>query len=275
MPKKPVKKNKRPVTSGSSAPLARADVEHVGVINDVHVPFHDVFALRAFMARLDDVRFDRLIINGDFADFASVSLHEDGEPRPAFAEECERVVDVLADLRRRMGRRPIHYCEGNHENRLARWVGRRAPELRGVMTWQSMLRLDDLGITSSPYGAVHKIGHLGFTHGVYAGESYCRQHLLRYGTSIVIGHCHRAQIHTVPVAGPDSSQHARGAFGIPCLAPVDDCDYIRGPTGWTQGHGEAWIERDTGRFTVDVVIYSAQRFWRGGKCYDGRQGGDR
>jgi predicted phosphodiesterase len=240
----------------------RDDVEHILVCSDVHVPYHDPLAWRAFLARLDDVRPDRLIINGDFADFLSVSLHEDGQPAPEFAAEVEAVRAELARLRKAMGQRPIHYVEGNHEHRYARYVNKK--------TWQSALGLVDFGITSSDYGKVHKIGHLGFTHGVYAGDSYAKQHLLRYGMSLVIGHCHRAQIYTIPVAGPEGSQHVRGGFGIPCLAPVDEAPYLKGPTGWTQGHGEFWVERASGRFTADVVIYTGQRFWRDGKCYDGR-----
>lgn len=248
----------------------RSDVELVLVCSDVHVPFHDPFAWRAFLLRLEDVQPDRLVINGDFADFLSVSLHEDGQPAPDFAIEVEAVRNELAKLRAAMGTRPIHYCEGNHEHRHARYVAKKAPVLRGRETWQSALGLVDFGITSTSYGKVHKIGHLGFTHGVYAGDAYAKQHLLRYGMSVVVGHCHRAQIHTMPVAGADGSQHVRGAFGVPCLAPVDEAAYLKGPTGWTQGHGEFWIERDTGRFTADVVIYTGQRFWRDGKCYDGR-----
>jgi UDP-2,3-diacylglucosamine pyrophosphatase LpxH len=249
---------------------SRSDVELVLVCSDVHVPYHDPFAWRAFLARLDDVQPDRLIINGDFADFLSVSLHEDGQPAPEFAAEVEAVRAQLYDLRRRMGNKPIHYVEGNHEHRYARYVAKKAPVLRGRETWQSALCLAEYRITSSDYGKVHKIGHLGITHGVYAGDAYAKQHLLRYGTSIVIGHCHRAQIHTIPVAGPEGSQHVRGGFGIPCLCPVDEAPYLKGPTGWTQGHGEFWIERVSGRFTADVVIYTEQRFWRDGKCYDGR-----
>jgi predicted phosphodiesterase len=248
----------------------RADVEHVMVCSDVHVPFHDPFAWRAFLARLEDCKPDRLVINGDFADFAAVSLHDDGEPRQAFLAELEQVRDELSRLRKIMGRKPIHYVEGNHEDRYRRFVAKTAPALAGMETWASALRLVDHAITSTPYGEVHKIGHLGFTHGVFAGDAYCKSHLLRYGTNLVIGHCHRAQLYTMPVAGPEGSQHVRGAFGLPCLAPVDKCSYIKGPTGWTQGHGEFWIERKSGRFTADIVVYTEQRFWRDGSCYDGR-----
>lgn len=253
----------------------RKDVELVFVCSDVHVPYHDQFAWCAFLRRIQDIRPDRLIINGDFADFLSVSLHDDGTPAPDFAVEVEAVKAELSRLRKIMGNRPIHYLEGNHENRHSRYVAKKASPLMGRETWQAALELSKFKITSSPYGQVYKIGHLGFTHGVYAGDAYAKQHLLRYGLSIVVGHCHRAQIHTIPVAGPDGSQHVRGGFGVPCLCPVDSASYIKGPTGWTQGHGEFWIERETGRFTPDIVIYTEQRFWRDGKCYDGRANGSR
>ena len=86
---------------------------HVGVANDIHVPYHDAFAVAAFLKRVDDVRFDVLVLNGDIADFASVSLHDDGSAKPEFRHECEQVADFLADLRRRLPSSTIHYCEGN------------------------------------------------------------------------------------------------------------------------------------------------------------------
>ena len=164
---------------------ARKDAELVLVCSDVHVPYHDPFAWRAFLARLEDVKPDRLIINGDFADFLSVSLHEDGSPAPDFAVEVEAVRAELARLHKIMGRRPIHYIEGNHEHRYVRYVAKKAPTLRGRETWQSALGLVDFAITSTKYGEVFKLGHLGFTHGVYAGDAYAKQHLLQIGRAHV------------------------------------------------------------------------------------------
>lgn len=250
--------------------LRRRDVLHVGCIGDVHLPFHDVFAYRAFLKRLDDVRFDVLVLNGDVADFAAVSLHDDGALAPGFAQECASVCDALADIRARMGKRPIHYNSGNHEHRLERFIAKRASSLRGIQTWDTALRLADFDITHLDYGKVHTIGKLGFTHGVYCGDSYAKQHLLRYGCSLVVGHAHRAQLHTVPVMADDGSQLVRGAFGVPCLAPVVDVSYIRGPSGWTQGWFEAYVECKSGFFTPNIVILNEQRCWLDGKCYDGR-----
>jgi predicted phosphodiesterase len=248
---------------------ARSDVEHVMVCSDVHVPFHCPFAWAAFIKRLRYCEPDRLVINGDFADFAAVSSHGDAGGK-VLKEEIDAVRRELSLLREIMGDKPIHYVQGNHEHRYTRFIGSDAPALEGMESWHSLLGLADFDITHTDYGDVHKIGHLGFTHGVFAGMHYAKQHLDRYGCNLVIGHCHRAQIFTLGVAGPEGSQHVRGAFGLPCMVPVDECDYIKGPTGWTQGHGEFWIERDGGRFTADVVIYTKQRFWRDGMCFDGR-----
>lgn len=248
----------------------RRDVWHVLCAGDIHVPYHDPFALNAFMKRMRDVEPGILVLNGDIADMLSVSLHDDGAPRPEFQAECDAVFAFLSQCRQIMGKRPIHYNCGNHEDRFRRYVDKHAPVMRGREAWHSALRLADLNITHLDYGKVHTIGKLGFTHGVYCGDSYAKQHLLRYGCSLVIGHAHRAQLHTVPVMADDGSQLVRGAFGVPCLAPVVDVSYIRGPTGHTQGWFEAYVERKTGYFTPNIVILNEQRAWIDGKCYDGR-----
>ena len=43
-----------------------------------------------------------------------------------------------------------------------RYVAKKAPTLRGRETWQSALGLVDFAITSTKYGEVFKLGHLGF-----------------------------------------------------------------------------------------------------------------
>ena len=250
--------------------LQRADVEHVMVCNDVHAPFQDAFADHAFTKRLDDVKPEILVLNGDIADLMSMSLHDDGQRRPLLREELEPVHDWLSDKRRRMGKRKIYFLEGNHEHRYQRYIQKKAPELVGIETTASLLRLQDFGIGFTGIDHVLRLGKLGFTHGNrrISGANFARAHLAKYGCNLSIGHYHQAQIHTQPVYG-ENQWHVRGVFAIPCLAPVT-ADYVAGPSGWTQGHGEVWIERKSGLFTPDVVIYNDQRFWRDGTCYDGR-----
>jgi metallophosphoesterase superfamily enzyme len=250
--------------------LQRADVEHVIVCNDVHVPFQDVFATAAFSKRIDDAQPQILVLNGDIADLLSMSQHDDGKRKPLLRDELEPVHDFLSDMRRRMKKRKIHLLEGNHEWRYQRFIAKMAPALEGMETTQSLLRLADFGIGFTPYAEVWRVGKIGFTHGnrKISGQGFARAHMRKYGCNLSIGHYHQAQIHTEPVYG-ESKWHVRGVFAIPCLAPVD-ADYVDGPTGWSQGHGEFWVERKTGLFTPDVVIYTEQRFWRDGYCYDGR-----
>lgn len=81
----------------------RRDVWHVLCAGDIHVPYHDPFALNAFMKRMRDVEPDVLVLNGDIADMLSVSLHDDGAPRPEFQAECDAVFAFLAQCREIMG----------------------------------------------------------------------------------------------------------------------------------------------------------------------------
>ncbi len=242
-------------------------VEMVVCFSDVHIPNHDVRALETVMLFIADQQPDRIILNGDIIDLESASLHPGAPSDRKVPEEIAAGNEFLDRLQAIAPNATIHYNMGNHETRFERYVGSRAPHLRGLTTIEKELRFKERGITTLPYGEVHFVGNLGFTHGVFHNDFYTKNHLVKYGTSLVLGHTHRPQMYTMGVAGKDGSQKVRGAFGLPCLAPVGDCEYIKGPTGWMNGFGVFMVEKESGEFTPSIVIMNHGRFWWGRKRY--------
>ena len=182
--------------------------------SDYHVPFHDEKALSIVKAYAKDYKPDYFIINGDFADFYSISRFDKNPERKLVLQdemfECRK---VLYDLKKSLPKKTkIIYLEGNHENRLQLFLWKN-PELYGMsdLTVQKQLHLDKLGIkyvtadndywkTTSGH---FKIGDMVFMHGdnrlngaslsKYAGYS-AKNTMMSLNTSITMGHGHRGAV---------------------------------------------------------------------------------
>ena len=242
-------------------------IKTVDIASDIHVPFHDTKVVNAWLAFERDNQPDELVLNGDIADMQGASSHGDAQSENLITDEIEAVNEFLDRVRDAVGPRcKIHYNEGNHEDRFTRYLAKQAPNLRGLTDLPTMLRLKQRKISWLPYGKVHFLSEkLGVTHGIFHGVNYARETLIRYGTSIVVGHAHRPQIHTMGVAG-DSASAIRGAFGLGCMIPVDDVPYLKGPSGWSNGFGRFYVMPD-GTFTPYVINMARQRFVWNGKVY--------
>jgi predicted phosphodiesterase len=246
--------------------MSRNKIKTVVVVSDIHLPYEDHKATQAFLSFLKDHKIDELVLNGDILDLASMSSHGDAGAK-ALMDEVAYANDWLDDLRNIVGSKcKLHYVEGNHEQRMERYIAQNAANLDGVTDLPTLLRLKQRRIGWTPYGEVHFISpKLGVTHGIFCGQHFAKQHLDRYGTSLVVGHTHRAQVHTLSVAG-EAADSARGCFGLGTLVDVSRVPYIKGPTGWTNGFGVFYVLPD-GTFTAYPVMMTKRRFVWGGKIY--------
>ena len=242
-------------------------VKTVDVISDIHVPSHCRPSIVAWLNFTADNPPDELVLNGDILDLHSCSSHGDALSEDLLKDEIAAGNDFLDLVQDAVGPKcKIHFNEGNHERRFTRYIHKVAPNLRGVTTLPQLLHLERRGISWLPYGKVHFLSDkLGVTHGVKCGANYARDTLIRYGMSVVVGHAHRPQLHTMGVAGADADA-IRGAFGLGCMVPVDDVTYIDGPSGWSNGFGRFYILPD-GTFTPYVINFARQKFVWNGKVY--------
>ena len=117
----------------------------VAAISDVHVPYHDVRHMAAFLQWAQDVRPDVLVINGDFVDADGLATFPGAEHIDT-AEQIPVARRVLGSLRSAVGDDcKIYYLEGNHEQRARREHFRASRNLPG-WGWEAWLGLDELGI---------------------------------------------------------------------------------------------------------------------------------
>jgi len=163
--------------------------ETVLIVPDTHRPFHDVKAWSLFMRCARMLQPKHLVIIGDFADCYAVSEHaKSPDMVDIFAEEIDDVRNGLDQLDA-LGAKHKYYIEGNHEDRIARYVAKH-PELKGVLTTEKLFQLRERGWAFTPYKQHTNIGKVYFTHDVgVASRNAIFRSLDLYQHSIVTGHC--------------------------------------------------------------------------------------
>jgi hypothetical protein len=190
------------------------------VICDVHVPYQDDNALAVVEAYAAEYKPDVFVINGDLVDFYNLSVFDKNPERKVDVQgELDGAQQVLHSLRSVLPKGcKMYFLEGNHENRLQRYLWRN-PELEGLRALElpTLLGLEDLNIefigVSADYWKKDS-GHLnlgdalvmhgdnrlnGASTSKYSGYS-AKNTMMGLQKSTISGHVHRlAQVyHTTP-----------------------------------------------------------------------------
>lgn len=187
-------------------------------IPDTHVPYHNKAAWRLALAVARALRPDGVCILGDFLDCYAVSFHEKSPSRVSrLADEIAATDECLAELEAATPNARRVFVEGNHENRVNRYIASQARALHGMpgLTIREALRLDERGWAWVPYHEHCTIGDTAVTHdGGRAGVYAVRQTMMAMGQSLIIGHVHRvASQHESTLDGRAMVGHSFGWLG--------------------------------------------------------------
>lgn len=258
------------------SPPPIGDTKYYVVVNDVHVPHHDKKSVAAVLEYVRDLKPHGIIYNGDILDFDEISSYNTGSLSKLEGRRFRETWDVanqfLDDFKKAAGRRLIeqHFIDGNHEDRLARWL---ANEGNGVFqddpafSIADRLHFKERGIVyHTPYDkAFLKLGHLVVTHGRYSNKYSAAKHLDTYRNSVLIGHTHTPQVFFGP-----GLLHSQVCYVSGHLADVDSAamDYAPRPNAWTQGFATVAV-RTSGNFSVQLHTLWDGHFSVGGRDYGG------
>jgi len=172
-------------------------LKKIGILSDIHFPYHDLTALTCAIKHLKEQEIDCLYLNGDIQDFYSISRHEKEKDMRDFKREVDMNRDFLQRLRDIFRTIPIYYKLGNHENRFARALQVQAEEFAQLhdLQFDIFFRLDKLGITMIEDWQGMEMGDLLVGHGhewYGAGGINPSQNLLNKTLcNTLIGHVHR------------------------------------------------------------------------------------
>lgn len=174
-----------------------------GTIMDSHFPYHDRATIELFAAECKKRKVVGILLNGDILDSHEVSDHDKDPRAPRYVEEIELGKMFFSWLRYKFPKTRIVYKQGNHEERLDRYIIRRAPALFGLegVNIQSLLHLDDYGVELVSDKRVIQLGKLNIIHGheypggVSSPVNPARGLYLKARSLALAGHHHRSSYH--------------------------------------------------------------------------------
>ena len=175
----------------------------VGILSDVHVPYHSEVAVAAAVGHLKQENLAGLLLNGDIADFYAISRYMKDPAKRDFKGELEAVRGFLGWLRQEFPGIPIVYKTGNHEDRWQHWLWQHAAEISDDrrMSLTAWLDLDKLDIELVEDQRPVMLGKLPVLHGhelpkgMAAPVNVARGAWMRTLSTCLVGHSHRTSNH--------------------------------------------------------------------------------
>ena len=247
------------------------------VIPDTHGCFVDTEAAAAFLSDLDHLDPAEVVFLGDHLDCAGwLSKHHPfstvQEARYTFEEDVDAANAFLDEVQQRTPNAEYHYIEGNHEERVEKFVvesTRQHPSdaayLRKIFSPEAILHLEQ---RKMPYyrrtkqycdlrrRGMLKLGHCYFVHGTTHAKHAAANHLGQHKVPIVFGHTHRRQ-----QAGTSDVLTELDAWCPGCLCVLEPMWKHSQPTDWSHGYGLQIVSRDTGEFAhINAAIIDGRSF---------------
>lgn len=233
-------------------------------VPDIHVPLHDETYIHILCDVFSQEKIDELVILGDFWECYSVSSHpKDPRKDPVLLQyEIEHGQDVLQRISRAAKARRRFFLEGNHEQRISRYLCKNAPKLIG-----SFEPRDILGIPKDmffiPYGKKQHLkcgNRLVACHGAFTNKWHSEKHRAQFGTSVVYGHTHQVQIST------QKNVYGDIFYGISLGWGGDEekvAEYINAVPQWQQAFGLFYFLPDGNFFWNIVQVINGKAYFQG------------
>lgn len=221
-------------------------------LSDLHFGQTDFFALDVVLRCIEFLQPEHIVLAGDVLDFNSLSSFDHNPLAETLSQELAEWFAFAAKLRAAAGAAEIGFFEGNHENRLKRFIWRN-PALFGVeaLSLRSLMQLDKWGINYHENEIWVAGGNLCLTHGTCTGQYPAAAELRKcsHGFSGVSGHVHRFSTSMATQRiGADGDYMFKGWYSVGCLCSLKP-EYVSGTANWQQGFATVY-QTDGDHFTV-------------------------
>lgn len=227
------------------------NIKKVGILSDIHVPFHSVEAVVCAIKHLREQNIDCLYLNGDIFDMYSQSRHEKEKDLRDLPREIEMGRNFLQKLRDIFPTIPIYYKMGNHENRWQRYLNNEAEEFAQLheMQFEQFFRLNVLDFTFVPDWQGMEMGDLLVLHGhelMAGGMNPSQSTFNKTFCNTLIGHVHR----TTNTIKKDGFKRYIHTYSTGCLTQLSPKYYPFAQ----HNHGMAVVTIENGKSKVDNII---------------------
>lgn len=238
----------------SWTPYVMKVIGPVGILSDVHVPYHSEIAVAAAVGMLKEHDLQGILLNGDIADFYAISRYQKDPKQRDFKSELEAVRDFIAYMRHEFPGIPIVLKEGNHEYRWKSWLWQHAAEISDDprMSLGAWLDLDNHGVELVEDQRPIMLGQLPVFHGhelprgMAAPVNVARGVWMRMKGTGLVGHHHRTSNH----AESDWRHRETANWSVGCLCDLTP-EYSR-VNAWNWGAAIVDVHKNG---TFDVHNY--------------------
>jgi len=189
------------------------------ILNDIHLPYHDIKALTAAFDFGLHHKPDAILINGDLLDFHQLSYFEKDPRKKHFSAELDMFKEFMQTLTK-LFKCKIYFKFGNHEERYEKFLFQKAKELVGVSEFdlENIIRkradceiIRDRRIVVNnglPYVHGHEFGRT-----IFSPVNAARGLFMQAKHSAVKGDCHTTSEHTEPdIFGKIMTTYSVGAL---------------------------------------------------------------
>ena len=248
----------------------------VGVLNDLHIPYHDEQAIGLLLNIFKDAKVNEIVLNGDVLDFYTLNSH--GPKHPDIKETLESELsagkDFLTQLRAMFPDEKITFLYGNHEFRLDRFVMDKCPLFWNILKLDVQLGLEALRIDWLPYQHPYslnkklKVVHSPPSYGVNGARTSL---LKKMDINYIYACTHRVQ-HSCLTGGSGEVYHAwfNGWLGDINSYDKQVFSFMKGHESWQKAGIIADIIDDE-EFHVHQVHLNGHTATWGDKYYDFRE----
>jgi UDP-2,3-diacylglucosamine pyrophosphatase LpxH len=238
------------------------------VLSDQHIPFQDPIIEDLTIEFLREHKPKVIHLLGDVLDFYSLSrFDKDPARKQSLQGELDGATAYFARLRDACPRARIIYSEGNHENRLRRYLWSQAQALSDLRTlsFEELLGLGKYKIEWVDASKPYRIGNLLFIHGELvrrASGASAKGHMDKFGCNVIHGHTHRLGAHY-----HRTFDTMIGAWENGCLCDLNP-EYATCPD-WQNGWSVVWFHGDI--FHVEQVCVADNEYVYHGKLHKHRK----
>jgi len=231
------------------APYVVEGYKRALIINDVHLPYHDIEAITTTFNFAKKEKPDLIILNGDIIDCFLLSRFSKDPKARRFSYELEQLEQFVQVVEKTF-KAKIIYKLGNHEVRYQHFLWEKAKELADVTEFdiKNVIGARAKGVEIIEDKTIIKLSGLDLLHGhefvtgFFNPVNVARGLYLRAKVSAMQGHSHKTSEHTET----DLHGNIKTTWSVGCLCGLK-ADYAP-YNSWN--HGFAIIDIDGQNFSV-------------------------
>lgn len=203
-------------------------IKKLGIMGDIHLPYHDINAVKTCLNTFEKEEVDAIFINGDLLDFYQLSFYEKDPRKVRFKDEIAAGKKFFDHIRARFPKIPIYFIPGNHEIRLERYLKVKASELLDMDEFRLdvLLELRSKGIIYLEHKTTVNYGDYIIEHGDKipggGGVIPARTAIMRFKRNVIINHFHKTSETSQNIYGKNESI---SAYSLGCLCELN-ADYL-------------------------------------------------